>query len=395
MIFALLLGVALVGTLSSTVFLVLAVLGARSYRRASRERRWPEGTPLVSVLKPVHGMEPSLSENLESYFRQDYPNFELLFCARDQSDAGLAVARELAAKYPNVKSRILTSGEPPFANAKVYSMMAMAGAAAGDILILSDSDVYAGPAYVREVSAPLRDPKVGAVTCMYRGRPVNDFWALLEGLGMTVEMSAGVLIARLLEGMKFALGPTMATRKDVVAKIGGLRQLGEYCADDFVLGNLAARAGYEVVLSAHVIDHMARDIGFLESFTHQARWMRSTRYSRPKGHFGAGLTFAMPFGIVGFIAGWLAGFPVVGIGLLLGAIANRMLLSLVVGWVTLSDRRSLVYAWLYPLRDLLGSCVWLASYSGNELVWRGQRYKLEFGGKMLPVGAKATEAAGS
>lgn len=382
--------IAAIGTLASTVFLGLALVAAWRYRAAVRAEHWPGATPPVSVLKPLHGREERLRENLAGYFAQDYPDYELLFCARSENDAGLDIARALAAEHPRVRVRFLTCGDPPFANAKVHSLATMAEAAAAEILILSDSDVPAAPDYVRIVSAPLREARVGAVTCLYRGLPVADFWARLEGLGMTVEMSAGVLIARMLEGMKFALGPTLALRKDVLAAIGGLRQFGDFCADDFLIGNLTAKAGYEVLLSAHVIDHQAGDRGLWQSFSHQARWMRSTRYSRPKGHFGTGLTFAVPFGLLGLLGGWLAGYPALGAGLFAWSLLNRVVLALVIGG-TLGDRRAVTGAWLYPLRDLLGFFVWLASYAGNELVWRGERYRLALGGRMI----KVSSAAGS
>src|SRR5207253_685229 len=170
-----------------------------------------------------------------------------------------------------------------------------------------DSDVFVAPNYLREVAPPLTDAKLGVVTCLYRGLPVGGLWARLEALGMSVEMTSGVLIANMLEGMKFALGPTMATRKDVIEKIGGIAQLGDYCADDYVIGNLADAAGYENALSSHVIDHVVLSHDWTNSWGHQVRWMKSTRYSRPKGHFGSGLTFAAPFGILGLAGGIWAG----------------------------------------------------------------------------------------
>jgi ceramide glucosyltransferase len=218
---------------------------------------------------------------------------------------------------------------------------------------------------------------------MYRGLPVGGLWSLLEAMGMSVEMSSGVLIARMLEGMKFALGPTLATRKDVIEKLGGVAQWGNYLAEDFLVGNRAAAAGYKVVLSEHVIGQVAADASFIKSFTHQARWMRSTRFSRPKGHFGTGLTFAVPFGILGLIAGWQLSMPVVGAALVCWAWLNRMILAVAIGWGVTHDRNSLNYCWFYPLRDLLGFFVWIASYSGNEVIWRGERYKLQAEGKIV------------
>lgn len=385
----LLLAIALIGTLAATVFLGLAIVAAVRHRRLMAQRRAAFATlthwPPVSVLKPVHGMEPRLREDLESFFRIEYPEFELLFCARTREDAALKLVEELMAAYPRVKARIVESGAPPFANGKVWSLVKLTEAAAHDILVISDSDVFVHPEYLREVVPPLTRPEIGVVSCLYRGFPVSGLWARLEALGMSVEMTSGCLIASMLEGVKFALGPTMASRKDVVAKFGGFAKMGEYCSDDFLLGNWAAEAGYQIELSAHVIDHVVLHRDWASSWAHQVRWMKSTRFSRPKGHFGTALTFAMPFGLLGLASGLLLGQPGLGIGLLAWAIANRIIQTLVVGWGMVRDPRALSTCWLYPLRDLLGFFLWVASYGSNVIDWRGQKYRMEFGGKMTKV----------
>jgi ceramide glucosyltransferase len=385
----LLLGVAVIGTLASTVFLGLALVAARKHLAQMRAARAtsPALFPPVSVLKPVHGMEPRLAEDLESFFLQDYPGeWELLFCARHEEDAGLQLVREISARYPQVNCNVLTSGDPPWPNAKVYSLYKMVSEAKHSILIVSDSDVWVAPNYLREVAPPLADTKVGVSTCLYRGLPVGGLWARLEALGMSVEMTSGVLIANMLDGMKFALGPTMSTRKEVIAKIGGVAQMGDYCADDYVIGNLADAAGYKNIISTHVIDHVVLSRSWANSWAHQVRWMKSTRYSRPKGHFGSGLTFAVPFGIVGLIGGWLAGYPALGWALFAWSLLNRVIQSIAIGWGIVRDPRALSFCWLYPARDLLGFFLWVASYGSNVIDWRGEKYRLEFGGKMKKVG---------
>jgi ceramide glucosyltransferase len=379
--------IAAIGTISSTIVLVLSLLGARKYLRDIARETWPAMIvpPGVSVLKPVHGLERFLREHLESYFHQDHPKYELIFCARTRNDAALKIVDELIAQYPDVNARVITSGDPPGANAKVHSLATMIEAAQYEILLFSDSDVPARPEYVREVTAPLIDPSVGVTNCLYRGLPQPGFWALIDALGMTIEMPAGVLIARMLEGTKFALGPTLATRKDVIEKIGGMRQFQNYCAEDFEIGRLADAAGFRVLLSSHVIDHVSTEGDFRKSFRHQVRWMLSSRYSRPAGHLGTIFTFAAPFGLLGFIAGFMIDRPWLGVFLLLWSWLTRTIQAVAIGWGTLRDPLSLKYAWLYWLRDLQGFAVWCASYLGNEVVWRGSRYRLTTGGKMILV----------
>ncbi|MBV9277761.1 MAG: glycosyl transferase, partial [Candidatus Eremiobacteraeota bacterium] len=222
------------------------------------------------------------------------------------------------------------------------------------------------------------------------GVPAGGFWALLEALGMSVDMSSGVLIADMLEGMKFALGPTMATRREVLDEIGGFDALRDYCSDDYLLGNWIHERGYHIVLSGEVINHVVLNRNAIASLAHQVRWMRSTRFSRPKGHLGSGLTFAMPFGLLGLIAGAAAHNWTLGLGMLAFAYLNRLVQAIAIGWGVVRDPRSLRYAWLYPLRDITGFVLWIASYLSAEMTWRGERYRLEPGGRMVPV-ARPTE----
>lgn len=380
--------VAVSGLVVSTVYLALVIFAAeRFYGSANHSHRLAEGRaalPPVTVLKPLHGMEPLLEECLESFFRQDYPVFELIFGARSASDPALAVVESLKMKYPHIATRTVLSGDPGYPNAKVYLMEKMAPLAAHSTIFITDSDVRVSPDYLAQVVKPMLDPAVGMVTCLYRGVSTGGFWALLEALGMSIEMSSGVLVANALEGMKFALGPTMVIRKDVLEGWGGFRVLRDYCADDFVMGALTHEAGSKVVLSHHVIDHIVLNRSGRESLLHQLRWMKSSRFSRRLGHIGTGLTFAMPFGVLALARGWMSGNWALGLGLLSIAIANRVVQALVVGWGITRDRDSLLYCWVYPLRDLLGFILWCGSFSGSEIVWRGERYGLVSGGRMVP-----------
>jgi ceramide glucosyltransferase len=329
----------------------------------------------VSLLKPLHGLEPDLESHLQSFFEQDYPEFEVIFCARTDQDAGLQIARRVAARYPKIRSRFLCSGNAPYANAKVWSLERMQNAASHRFFVVSDSDVSVTRDYLRAVMAPFADEHVGLVTCLYRGVGSN-FWSRLEGVGMSIEMSAGVLVAEMLEGMKFALGPTMVVRRESLEAAGGFRALGPYHADDFMLGNMIAATGHQVILSTHTIDHHVLNSSFLPSVLHQVRWMKSTRFSRPKGHLGTALTFSMPYGLLA--AGIAVGLhrPLLGGLLLLWSWASRVALGAIVSRLVVEEPRVWRSALLYPLRDLLGSCYWAASYVSNQVRWRGEVYNL-------------------
>jgi ceramide glucosyltransferase len=374
------LGVALIGTLSSAVFLGLVVLGVIRFRSDARKqlRSIPDDArlPPVSVLKPVHGLEARLKENIESFFRQDYPDYEILLAAEDADDAALNVVREVCARYPHIRSRVLVTGTP-WPNPVVYAFHCMAEAAAHEILVTTDSDVEVSASYLRDIVPPLLDPQVGMVTCVYRGKNAAGFFSGLTAIGMSVEMTAGVLVANLLEGMKFGLGPTTVVRKDSLASIGGYAALQDYMAYDFAIGNLMARAGYGVVLSGHIIDHVVNQTSFRRMWQNQLRWAQTTRYSRPKGHLGSGLIFAMPYGLLGFLAaGWL-GYWGIGALLLSAAVLNRLAEAWLVGWMVVRDPQLRRTPWLYPLRDLLGFLVWVASYLKLRYVWRDSRFELK------------------
>ncbi len=373
----LLLAVGLIGLFCSSVYCALVMVAASSFARRRRGLLTRDFFPPVSLLKPLHGDEPGLESRLEGFFAQDYPCYEILFCARDYSDGGLQVARKVAQRHPHVPVQFLATGEPAYTNAKVSSLELMGSAARSEILVISDSDVGVGPSYLREVAAPFSDPIVGLVTCLYRGvADGKSLWSKLEAAAMSVEMAAGVLVAEWIEGMQFALGPTMAVRRSCVEEIGGFGALGRYCADDFVLGNRIAAQGHTVVLSHHVIDHVVLNESFWRSVQHQVRWMKSTRFSRPKGHLGTALTFSAPFGLLALAMAVVLGVPQLGLAAFLWSVVSRMLLATMVGGAVVREGNLPRTVLLYPLRDLMGFGFWAASYASNRILWRGEIFEL-------------------
>jgi ceramide glucosyltransferase len=390
-----LLGIALLGTATSTFFLLMVLVAAIRRRRWVRDARAAAATtpesklPPVTIFKPVHGSELRLKRNLESFFEQDYPQFEIIIGAREADDPGLRIAEEVLQRYVHVKSRVVISGPPSWPNAKVFSLSKMIPRGAYDYFVISDSDVEVSPNFLREVIPTLLDRGIGLVTCPYRGVSAGDFWSSLEALGMSVEMPSGVMVAELVEGIRFALGPAVAFRREVLDRIGGIAATADYYSDDFVLGSLVWAAGYKVVFSHHVIRHVLTPRSWLRTFGDQLRWMKSTRYSRPLGHIGAGLTYAIPFGFLGLIAAYTLGNPLLGFGLLGAAFLNRVIQSVAVGWETIGDRRALRFCWLYPLRDLLGFFTWVASFTGGVFFWRGETYRFGRGGRITPLNRHA------
>jgi ceramide glucosyltransferase len=376
-------GVGLFGLFTSTVFTVMAMIAAMRFSRRAHRRPGASDMPPVSLLKPLHGAEPGLDAHLATFFEQDYPQYEILFCARQLEDAGLAIARIVAARFPNVPVQFLASGEPTFPNAKLQSLDVMAQRAHHDIFIISDSDVRVQRSYVRDVVAPFQDAHVGAVTCLYRGDAAQGgLWSGIEAAAMSIEMTSGVLVAEMLEGMKFALGPTMAIRRENLQEIGGFLPMGEYCSDDFLLGNRIAALGHTVVLSEHVIDHVVLHESFWPSVQHQARWMKSTRFSRPKGHLGTALIFSIPYGLLAFVVALALHRPGIAAAALIWSVGSRMLLAAVIGKLVLHEKSAWPSVLLYPIRDFAGMFFWMASYGSRKIFWRNEVYLLESGGRM-------------
>jgi len=380
--------IAAVGTIASTVVLVLAILGGIKFRRSAAQDRklqekWASKLPPVSILKPVHGNEARLKQCIESFFRQDYPQYEILFAADEPEDSALPVIREICARFPHIPSCILVTGPPPWPNAQNYCYHRLAEVAAHDLLVTSDSDVEVTPDYLRAVIPPLLDPKVGAVTCAFRGKSAGGAWAYFDAIGQTVEFTAGVLMSNLMEETKFGLGPTVVVRKDSIGSIGGFAGIREYLSNDFVIGNFIHKAGFRVVLSSYIVDHMSPPMTFHRMWERQLRWVMGTRYSRPKGHFGTGLTFPVPYGILGLLTAPLLGYPVLGVTMLAAAWLNRMAECWIVGWWVARDPVARRAVGMYPLRDLHGFILWCASYICKRSLWRDNNYVLLKGGRLV------------
>ncbi|HWG17126.1 MAG TPA: glycosyltransferase [Acidobacteriaceae bacterium] len=380
--------IALTGTVTSTIYCGLVLSGAARFARRKRreERGAAEFLPAVSVLKPLHGAEPDLEENLRGFFALDYPDYELLFCARHDGDAGLQLAKRVAAEHPDVRARFLTCGEPQYPNAKMWSMAMLAEAARHEILVTSDADARVTPDYLRRMVQEMADPRRKLASCLYIGRTKGGFAAQLDAVGKSVEMSGGILVADMIErGTHFALGVSMVLRREAWNLAGGFEDLAQYHAEDFVLGQRLAGKGYGVRMANYVVRLMVLPQGARGSFRDQLRWMKSTRRSRPAGHLGTGLTYAVPFGLLGLVWGLLAGHPFAGFAWLAATCINRWLMAAGV-LRALGDEQAAKPVLIYPVRDLLGFAVWVASYMGDTMQYHGGHYSIGRDGRYQRVG---------
>jgi ceramide glucosyltransferase len=352
----------------SLVFSLLALAGARSYR-AVRRRELVHPVP-ISVLKPLSGLDEGLAENLRSFFEQDYPAFEILFSVRRADDLAVAVVEKLRREHPSVPARLIVTGEPAYVNAKVYALERMFAEARHDLLVMADSDTRVGPDMFRAVAAEFEDPRLGLATCPYRAVPGSDTWSRLEAIGMNTEFLAGILTARLLEGMKFGVGPCMAARRETIEAIGGFARFKNHLAEDFEMGRLTAALGYGNILSSYVIEHRIGTQRMGPNFEHRLRWVRSTRRSRPAGYFGQLFTYPLPLALLLWAARpeW---WPVAAFT----AGVRAITIWAVAGWV-LRDSAMLRRWWLVPVEEILTFGFWIAGFFGNTVTWRGHRYVL-------------------
>lgn len=326
--------------------------------------------PPITVITPVAGIEKGLEENLRSSFEQDYPDFELLFVAREEDDPALGIVRGLIEAFPEVRARILTTGEPPFANAKVFSLHCAIEQARYDLFVMKDSDVRSGEEMLRQIGAEFADPGVGVITCLYRAVAGPGFWWRMDALGANTRFAGGVLVASLLRGMDFTLGPVNAARRDALRRIGGFFQFGGYLAEDFLLGQAAQAHGCGLKLSSCRVDHHFGSGGFRGNFAHRLRWGRSTRRSRGWGYLGEFFTHTFP------LACALAAVDVRWAPMAAAAVALRAISA----WITSARILGAPLRWqdwmLLPLEDLAGFGFWILGFFGSSIVWRGRRYRL-------------------
>ncbi|HTT21068.1 MAG TPA: bacteriohopanetetrol glucosamine biosynthesis glycosyltransferase HpnI [Candidatus Sulfotelmatobacter sp.] len=349
----------------SVVYCILQIVAAIRYLRV----RPPElqlAEP-VSILKPLAGLDLDLESNLRTFFEQEYPSFEIMFAVRKESDPAADVVSRLQKEFPKISSRLVVTGEPPYPNAKVFSLEKMLEAAANDLVVMSDSDIRVTSDLLRVAAAEFQNPQLGVATCPYRAVPGRSFWSRLEATGMNTDFWGGALVARMLEGMRFAVGPTVIARRSVLESLGGISRFKDYLAEDFVMGQFAADAGYGVVMSSYVIEHHIGDASFRENVAHRIRWARSTRRSRPAGYIGQLFTMPFPLALLA-CASWPAWWPLLPVAFAVRAFAAYMVSARVL-------RARLNWA-LLPIEDVIAFLFWIAGFFGNTISWRGRKYRL-------------------
>jgi ceramide glucosyltransferase len=380
-------------TLSALAYLLLALWGARDFghywrgRHAAGVAAATSFAPAVSILKPVKGSDARMYAGFVSHCVQEYGGqFEILFGVSSLEDAAVAEVERLRAEFPACGVRLVVCPERLGSSGKVSNLVQMLREARYDHVLINDSDIFVGPLYLARVMASFADERVGMVTAPYIGRALASgvnhdgaipVWSKLEALGISTDFLPGVLTARRLEGgIRFGLGSTLATTKMMLARIGGLEGLLESLADDYEMGARIAAAGYRVELSDEVVETTVPAYTFRGFWEHQMRWARSTRDSRKWGYVGLGSTYAIPWAVATVLA---SGFSLWSFSLLSMVLLARAAVALSAGVGILRDGQVLRDIWLLPVRDFFGLAVWVWSFAGDTVVWRGEKFRLRDG----------------
>ncbi len=327
--------------------------------------------PPVTVLKPLHGAEPGLAENLESFCAQAYPSaVQILFGVQDAKDLAIGIIEALQKKHPHLDIALVVGTYREAANPKVANLITMLPRAKHDVLVVSDSDIGVPAHYLRAIMATLTQPGVGAVTCCYTGRASDRFWSKMAAMGIDYQFLPAVLYG---VGMGLAtpcFGSTIAMRKSVLMEIGGFAAFGERLADDYEIGRAVRERGYRIAMPPFVVTHSANEASAAELFRHELRWARTIRGIDALGHLGSVITHPVPLAMLAVL---LLGFSYPALAALVAALAARLWLKhridRVLGISGLSS-------WLLVERDVLSFIVFLSSFFIRQVDWQGHRYKV-------------------
>lgn len=367
-------------TLAGIAYTAIALARVRTFRKDA-ERYAPRASAPVTVLKPLYGDEPQLFENLRSFCDQDYPEFQVVFGAADPNDPALEVARAVAAQFPERDIAIVSGAAKPTGNPKIGNLLGLIDRARHPILVIADSDIHVGTTYLHAVAACFSDPDVGAATCIYGAIPSAGIVSELGAMQVNDQFAPSAMVAGAIEPLTYCFGATMAVRRDVLERIGGLQSISEHLADDYLLGKRVTEAGYRIALVPYAVQTMAADDSMSTLWRHELRWARAILGQRGAGYIGSIVTYALPFGAAFALS---ARTPLAAFAFAI-ACALRVALHY-------EGRRTFApqapgTPWLIPLRDALGVAVWAGSFFTKRVLWKSDDYRLDAGGRMA-VGPK-------
>ena len=369
-------GLSLVASAAGTVYLAAALARVVIHGRRSRP---VAGAPPVTVLKPLCGLEEGLLENLCSFCEQDFPAYQVIFGVRVPSDPAAAIAQRVIERFPERDLLLVTTGRGAAQNPKVANLAGMIGAAKHEVLVISDADMRVDRSYLRNVVAPFGDAGVGAVTCLYRGSTGGGTLSRLAAMFFTDQFAPSVLVAAALEPLRYCFGATMAVRRSVLERAGGLGALAEYVADDHRLGQLVTGLGLRVVLAPYVIENVLSESSLLGLCRRELRWARTIRAVRPAGYAFSFVTFGFPLAALAVFAS-----PRDRLAWALLLVASGLRLALHFAARATFGVSAKPEPHLIPLRDALSFSIWAVAFAGRRVRWRERAFRLDGEGRLEP-----------
>lgn len=369
------------------LFSFAAIAAAVRFFKLRRLPAWSQ-TPPVTILKPLKGLDRELYENLRSFCELDYPRYQLLFTLASPDDAALPVLARLRAEYPDLDVEIVVSKNRIGFNPKINNVSNAAPFIKHDLLMLSDSDVRVQPDFLRRMTAPLADPKVGLVTSFYQATRVNGIWTRLEALSVNAHFLPQAVLAAAF-GMRFAMGAAMLVRRDAFESSGGFQNMADHLADDFILGQGVLSAGYKVEIADTIVESLPDHGGLLEHLAHQARWARTIRICNPAGYLGTAVLHGFSWATLKL---FLFGLDPATLSLAFAVLAAKAVSKTAISAWCLGDRQSYLNLVLLPWSEWVAFGSWVSGFRSSEVLWRGERYAVESRGRLIPAG-QAVEAA--
>jgi len=334
----------------------------------------------VSIIKPLKGSDPELYDNILSFCNQDYPQYEVLFGIADPGDEAVAEAERIISSLPGRDIRIVISDREIGANKKVSNLQGLLESAKYPLLAVSDSDMRVEPDYLRAIVSEYQGGEgTGLVTCLYKISDPKSIGAAFESLDIAIDFLPSVVVAGRLEGITFGLGASMLLSRSDLESVGGFAGIADYIADDYQLGNRLWEKGAKIVLSCYVIEDVAGRMSLRDHITHQLRWARTIRASRPLGMLGYGITHVLPFSIL-LVA--ISGGDALSLSMLGIAFIARLGLSFVIFKKVIRHGRWLRWLVLLPVKDCLSFVIWISGFLGTRVSWRGETYRILKGGRI-------------
>ncbi|HEX8947633.1 MAG TPA: bacteriohopanetetrol glucosamine biosynthesis glycosyltransferase HpnI [Dissulfurispiraceae bacterium] len=367
---------------ASGVYCLMSFFCAAEFFSQEREKKKESFHPPVSILKPLKGTDPELRENLRSFCRQDYPEYEVLLGFTDPDDPAIAAAEELAASEPGCSIRIVITREVLGVNMKVTNLKGLLDAARYPLVAISDSDMRVEPDYLSRIVDEYHGGNTGLVTSLYKISKPSSAGAAFESLTIALDFIPSVLTARRLEGMTFGLGASMLFSKGALNDIGGISAVADHLADDYQIGNRLWKKGYRVILSDYVIEDVAGSMSIREYLKHQIRWARTYRACRPGGFLGYGITHLFPLSLLPLL---VHGPTDSALAVPAAALALRLCLALLLCGKVIRKKSWLSWLPLIPLKDMMSFGIWAWSFMGKRVLWRGAYYTITRGGRMIRV----------